>query len=288
MSDATPPRLGIALPGKGRLMEPAMDLLKRSGYRFRRRDRHLQASCTTADITFIFVRADDVPVLVSRGVVDLGITGSDLVAERNLPVDTLMPLGFGRCRLCVAGPESLADTPIDWYEGKNIATSFPRTTARWFADQGVSVQPIEMQGSMEIMVSLELAHAIVDVVETGDTLREHHLVPLLEVGRFEAVLIGAPGTGERPDVRQVVRRLEGILVADRYSILEYNIPEALLAQAEEITPGFESPTVSKLDQPGWLAVKVLVETGGVPAVMDRLEQLGATGIFESAVRNCRL
>lgn len=283
-----PNRIRFALPGKGRLSEPALDLLRRSGYSFRKRDRHLYATCTNAEIVFIFVRADDIPVMVDLGVVDVGITGSDLVQERKTDVAELLELGFGRCRLCVAVPDSFSQEGLDQLAGKTIATSFPVTTERFFAERGLSVRTLEMQGSMEIMVALELADAIVDVVETGDTLRENHLKVHEEIGRFQAVLIAGRAMAEDPRVLQIRRRIEGILVASRYSILEYNIPAHLLKQAEEVTPGFESPTVSQLDQEGWLAVKVMVLKADVVTVMDRLEAIGATAIFETEVRNCRL
>ncbi len=288
MSLTEPNRIRFAVPSKGRLNEPAVELLKRSGYSFRLSGRNLYATCTSADIVFIFVRADDIPVLVDSGVVDLGITGSDLVAEREATVETLLELGFGRCRLAVAVPEGFEGEALSGLDGRRIATSFPRTTERFFADQGASVKCMEMNGAVEIMVALELADAIVDIVETGDSLRENHLRVLREIGQYQAVLVAHPSMATDARVLQIRRRLEGILVASRYSILEYNIPARLLKQAETITPGFESPTVSQLDQQGWLAVKVMVEKAQVGAVMDALETLGATAIFETEVRNCRL
>ena len=281
-------KIRFAVPNKGRLNEPATDLIRRSGYSFRLHGRHLYATCSTADIVFIFVRAEDIPVLVASGVAAVGITGSDLVAEREAAVDLLLELGFGKCRLCVAGPEGAEEANLSAFAGKTIATSFPHTTQQFFANQGVNVCVLEMQGSMEIMVSLQLADGIVDIVETGDSLRENHLKVLAEIGQYQSVLIAHPSTSADPRVVQIRRRLEGVLVASRYSILEYNIPADRLKQAELITPGFQSPTVSQLDQAGWLAVKVMVEKSGVVQVMDRLEALGATAILETEVRNCRL
>ncbi|MFP4143662.1 MAG: ATP phosphoribosyltransferase [Phycisphaeraceae bacterium] len=281
-------KLRIALPGKGRLAEPAMELLKASGYSFRRSSRNLYASCRNADIVFIFLRADDIPVLVDSGVVDMGITGSDLVSEREANVAEVLELGFGRCRLCVAGPEGVDGAGLEYFAGKTIATSFPRTTRHFFAEQGVDVRTIEMNGSVEIMVGLRLADGIVDIVETGDSLRDNHLKVMAEIGTYQTVLIANPAVADAPGVAQVRRRIEGVIVAERYSVLEYNIPADLLARAEEITPGFESPTVSQLDEEGWLAVKVMVEKPRVVPVMDELEALGATAIFETHVRNCRL
>lgn len=278
----------FAVPVKGRLREPAIELLSRAGYRFRARGRNLYATCTTADITFIFVRADDIPVLVESGVVDLGITGSDLIAERRADVVNLMQLGFGKCRLCVAVPESMKETEISSFEGKTIATSFPHMTEDFFKNHGVSIKCVEMNGSVEIMVDLSLAHAIVDIVETGDSLRDNNLKVFCDIGSYETCLIGNHEMTGNEAVNRIMRRIEGILIANQYSLLEYNIAENKLKEAEEITPGFESPTVSQLDQEGWVAVKVMVRKKDVVSVMDRLDALGATAILEAEVKNCRL
>jgi len=281
-------KLRFAVPGKGRLREPSIEMLRKAGYSFRASGRNLYATCTSADIVFIFVRADDIPVLVHQGVVDLGITGSDLVIERRADVASIMPLGFGRCRLCVAVRNSFEDKELKSLQGKNIATSFPVMTGDYFAAQGVDVNCIEMNGSVEIMVGLSLADAIVDIVETGDSLRDNDLRVFSDIGRYEATLISRASLAEDPRVLQVKRRIQGILVASQYSMLEYNIRENLLKQAEAITPGFESPTVSRLDQENWLAVKVMVKKNEVVQVMDGLEKLGATAILETEILNCRL
>lgn len=278
----------IAIPGKGRLKDPAMNLMKRAGYSFRLSGRNLYATCNNAEITFIFVRADDIPVLVHSGVVDLGITGSDLVVERQAEVEEILPLGFGKCRLCVAVKDNYNKDTLSSLEGKTIATSFPVLTSQYFNSQGISINCIEMNGSVEIMIGLNLADAIVDIVETGDSLRDNNLQIFSEIGKYQATLIGRKGIIDQPDVVRFVRRLEGILVADRYSVLEYNIPADRLSEAEKITPGFESPTISRLDHKDWYAVKVMVEKKTVPEVMDRLEEVGATAILETEINNCRL
>jgi ATP phosphoribosyltransferase len=280
--------LRFALPSKGRLAEPAAELVKASGYKFRLHGRNLYATCRNADIVFIFVRADDIPLLVDRGVVDVGVTGSDLVEERQADVEPLLELGFGRCRLCLAAPEHRSDDRLESFAGQRIATSFPRVTRAFFAERGLEVEPIEMNGSVEIMVALELADAIVDIVETGDSLRENHMQVVADIGRYQTVLIARPDKADDPDVRRIKRRLEGVLVANQWGLLEYNIPEDKLPAAEEVTPGYKSPTVQRLDQPGWLAVKVMVRKDQIVQAMDELETLGATGIFETEIRNCRL
>lgn len=281
-------RLKFAIPSKGRLMEPTIDLLKKSGFKFRAQGRNLYATCTNYDIVFIFIRADDIPVLVDSGVVDLGITGSDLIQERKADVVHLLNLGYGQCRLCVAVRDEWKDDKLESLTGKNIATSFPVMTSGFFKNHNVHVNCIEMNGSVEIMIALNLAEAIVDIVETGDSLRDNNLKVYKEIGLYETTLISSKKIAGDERVTKIKRRIEGVLVASNYSMLEYNIHESKLKEAEKITPGFESPTVSKLDEKEWLAVKVMVKKGEVVQVMDRLEALGATAIIETEIMNCRL
>jgi len=282
-------RIKFALPSKGRISEPSIDLLHRAGYAFRTQGRNLYATCTNEKIIFIFVRADDIPVLVSSGAVDVGITGSDLIIEHGADVAELLPLGFGKCRLCVAVKNNFSGTSLSSFAGKNIATSFPKMASTFFAKNGVSVNCIEMKGSVEIMVDLNLADGIVvDLVETGDSLRDNDLLVFAEIGSYEAELIASKKIASSPEIQQIKRRIEGILVADKYALIEYNIPAGRLKEAENITPGYNSPTVSKLAKEGWLAVKVMVRKNEVAAVMDSLESIGAAAILETSVKNCRL
>lgn len=281
-------RIKFAIPSKGRLMEPTIELLKKSGFKFRAQGRNLYATCTNYEIVFIFIRADDIPVLVDSGVVDLGITGSDLIQERRANVAHLLNLGYGQCRLCVAVRDEWKDDRLESLSGMNIATSFPVMTGEYFKNHNVHVNCIEMNGSVEIMIALNLAQAIVDIVETGDSLRDNNLKVYKEIGIYETTLIASKKIANDERVTRIRRRIEGVLVANHYSMLEYNIHESKLKEAEKITPGFESPTVSKLDEKEWLAVKVMVKKGDVVQVMDRLESLGATAIIETEIVNCRL
>ena len=281
-------RLKFAIPSKGRLMEPTIELLKKAGFKFRAQGRNLYATCTNYDIVFIFVRADDIPVLVESGVVELGITGSDLIIERKADVAEILPLGYGQCRLCVAVKDGYENETLDSLNGKNIATSFPVMTHDYFIKNNVPVNCIEMNGSVEIMIALNLAQAIVDIVETGDSLRDHNLKVFREIGTYQTTLITKKELVNDRRIVKIRRRIEGVLVANQYSMLEYNITEDLLKEAEKITPGYNSPTVSRLDQENWCSVKVMVKKSEVVCVMDRLEALGATAILETEINNCRL
>jgi ATP phosphoribosyltransferase len=281
-------RIKFALPTKGRLKDPSIELLKKSGYNFRTTGRNLYATCLNEDIVFIFVRADDIPVLVDSGVIDIGITGSDLILERGAEVEEILKLNFGKCRLCVAVRENISDKNLSFLQGKTVVTSFPATTTDYFKKNSVNVKCVEMNGSVEIMIALNLADAIVDLVETGDSLRDNNLKIFSEIGSYQAVLISSKNLKDDPRVLKIKRRIDGILVANQYSMLEYNIKTDLLKKAESIAPGFESPTVSALDEKGWSAVKVMVKKNEIVQVMDRLAELGATAILETEILNCRL
>ena len=276
------------MPSKGRLAEVSSLLLNEAGLAFRRSERSLFARCRDMPVEVTFLRADDIPVLTAEGAIDLGITGADLVAESGMPLVHRLDLGIGSCRLalCVADDSSITD-PRQLAE-KRIATSFPRITREWLAARGVEAHFVELSGSVEIMIMLGVADAIVDLVETGSTLAANRLRVLDEIGRYQTVLVQNERTADGQLVDRIVRRLEGIVIARSYSLLEYNIPRSRLAEAEKITPGFNSPTVSALEDPEWCAVRAMVRRGEAHGIMERLEAIGASAIIETSISNCRL
>ncbi len=172
--------------------------------------------------------------------------------------------------------------------GHRVATSFPRVTENYLRGHGVESHLVTLSGSVEIMIALGVADAIVDLVETGSTLAANRLRVLDEIGRYQTVLVQNPERRESELADRVVRRLEGVTIARSYSLLEYNVPRAKLPEAEKITPGFNSPTVSTLEDPTWCAVRVMVLRGDVISIMERLETLGASAILETTIKNCRL
>jgi len=238
------------------------------------------------DITFL--RTDDIPLLCARGAIDLGITGSDLVAESGAELLTRLPLGIGRCRMVICVPEESSITEVSDLAGKAIASSFPGITQEFLARNDCQAQIIPLHGSVEIMGTLGVADAIVDLTETGSTLAANKLRILEEIDSYESVVIQNPAAREAELADLVIRRLEGVVVARAYSLLEYNVDRNKLAEAEQITPGFHSPTINPLEDPDWCAVRVMVKRGDVTETMDKLEILGATAILETQIRNSRL
>jgi ATP phosphoribosyltransferase len=280
--------LRIGVPSKGRLAEIAAELLKDAGLSFRRQDRSLFARCREMPIDITFLRTEDIPVLCAEGAIDMGITGSDLVSESMCEVRERLNLHMGQCRLAICVPDdSGIEKPIQ-LTGSRIATSFPNVTRKFLGQHNAEVHLVELSGSVEVMIALGVADAIVDLVETGSTLAANRLRILETIGSYETVLIQNEFQ-RHPDVAdRVVRRLEGVVIARSYSLLEYNVPRAKLPAAEKITPGFNSPTVSALEDPGWCAVRVMVRRGDVISIMEQLEALGASAILETQITNCRL
>lgn len=279
----------IAVPSKGRLKDPAIDLLRRSGLRFRVSGRRLFSECAGSDHRLIFANTADIPLLVAEGMVDLGITGQDNVLEAGVEVTEHHTLGFGRCRMALAVHRDAEFALPAGLAGCRIGSSFRRITERFLAEQGVdNATVIPIKGAVEVTVLLGMVDAIVDIVETGNSLLENDLVEAATILHSEAVVVGSPSPSDPGQVAQMVRRIEGVLHADRYSLLEYNIRRSSIAAATEITPGFSSPTIQDMADPDWVAVKVLVPKDSVPGVMDRLDAVGASAILEIAVRNSRL
>lgn len=278
----------IGVPSKGRLSELACQLLLEAGINFRRQERTLFARVSQLPIDVIFLRTDDIPLLCAEGAIDLAITGSDLISESQADVAVRLPLGIGRCRLSLCVPENSSYRQCSELDGKRIATSFPRVTERFLAQHNAKVHLVTLSGSVEIMIALGVADAIVDLVETGSTLAANQLRILTDIGSYETVLIQNPQTRHAATCDRIVRRLEGVVIARDYSLLEYNVPRNQLAEAEKITPGFKSPTVSQLEDPDWCAVRVMVRSKDVISAMERLESIGASAILETSIRNCRL
>jgi ATP phosphoribosyltransferase len=282
-------RLRIAVPSKGRLHERSLELLENAGLRFRVSGRRLFADCRDTEARIIFTNTSDIPVLVAEGVVDLGITGSDQVEEKGAAVEELRRLGFGRCRLSVAVHKDSPNQDVKSLTGKVVGAKFVNLARSYFEREGVTdVHVLPIQGAVEVMVLLGLVDAIVEIVETGNSLVENDLVEIATVQTAESVLIGNDRPRNPSERDRLLRRIDGALAASRYSLLEYNCPLAQIEAATQITPGFSSPTVQSLREGDWLSVKVMVEKADVHNVVDRLEALGCVAILETALRHARL
>lgn len=273
-------RLTLALPSKGRLREPSWTLLEASGVDPQEPgERVLQSHCRNADIDLLFVRADDVPEYVQDGVVDCGITGLDLIDERQCNVEVLLRLGFGKCSLQAAVPLEDDAVGIDDLKGRRIATSHPRITSSILAERGIDADVVRVGGAVEISPRLGLADAIVDLVSTGSTLRTNGLRSVGTLFESEAVLIGRRGS-EDLVARKVLTMVLGSVTnarANRYLLC--NVNKDRLEELTALLPTQGSPTVMDLATPGVVAVHALVPAADIWSLLPKLEACGASSIL---------
>ncbi|MEV0731745.1 ATP phosphoribosyltransferase [Polymorphospora sp. NPDC050346] len=299
--------LRIAVPNKGTLSRPAADMLREAGYRQRTSDRDLVCQDEGNDVEFFYLRPRDIATYVGSGDLDLGITGRDLLVDSDSPATEILDLNFAAASFRFAArPGTLG--PDGDVSGRRIATSFPGVVARHLAEHGREAEVIRLDGAVENAIRLGVADVVADVVETGATLRQAGLVVVGEpILHSTAVLIGrsdapsapaagvdAAGGGSGPaaplsgQAGQLIRRLQGVLVARRYVMLAYDVRADLLDQASALTPGIESPTISPLHREGWVAVQAMVRRDAVHRIMDELYDLGARAILVTVIHACRL
>lgn len=279
--------LRIAIPNKGSLAETAAAMLAEAGYRGRRDPKDLHVIDPINEVEFFYLRPKDIATYVGSGALDVGITGRDLLKDARKPgAREIEALGFGGSTFRFAGPPGRFAELSD-LDGVRVATAYPGLVESYLAEHGVSVDVVPLDGAVESAVQLGVADAVADVVSTGTTLRQAGLEifgpVLLE---SEAVLIVAPT--EAPGTDTLLRRLRGIMVARSYVLIDYDLPAHLVEAASALAPGIESPTISPLRDPEWVAVRVMLPRKNVNRVMDELYALGARAIFVTAIHNARL
>ena len=281
--------LRVAVPNKGSLSESAADVLAEAGYRRRTDSRDLTVLDPANQVEFFFLRPKDIAIYVASGELDFGITGRDLALDSGAAVQERVALGFGGSSFRYAAPAGKQWSPAD-LAGLRIATSYPRLVETDLAARGIAATVIRLDGAVEISIQLGVADAIADVVGSGRTLRQQDLVAFGDVlCASEAVLIerrGAPAGDAARD--QLAARVQGVVFAQQYMMLDYDCPRQLMSQALELTPGLESPTVSPMADEHWVAVRAMVNRKDVNPVMDDLAALGVKAILASDIRTCRL
>ena len=273
-------RLSIAIPSKGRLREPTWGLLEASGLSPQEPgERVLMATCRNADVDILFVRADDVPEYVQDGVVDCGVTGLDLVAEKECTVEVLLRLGYGNCSLQAAVPNEDPATRVEDLDGRRVATAHPVLSGKFLAERGLSAELVTVAGSAEIAPRLGLADAIIDLVSSGSTLRTNGLRPLGTLFESEAVLIGRTDAASREASRTITTVLGSVVTARANRYLMCNVPIDAVDAVTAILPTKGSPTVMPLANPATVALHALVPAKEIWQLLPRLELLGATSIL---------
>lgn len=283
--------LRVAVPNKGALAVAASEMLTEAGYRQRHEPRDLTVLDPANEVEFFFLRPKDIPIYVGSGELDLGITGRDLALDSGAPVAERLGLGFGGSTFRYATAAG-RDWDVSDLKGKRIATSYSRLVAADLAEHGVDAEIIRLDGAVEISIQLGVADAIADVVGSGRTLRQHNLVAFGDpICSSEAVLVersDGDGSDTEKAKAQLAARLQGVVFAQQYLMLDYDCPRELLDTAMAITPGLESPTVAPLADENWAAVRAMVSRKDVNRIMDALAEAGAKAILASDIRSCRL
>ncbi|WP_298252649.1 ATP phosphoribosyltransferase [uncultured Arthrobacter sp.] len=280
--------LRVAVPNKGALSEAASSMLAEAGYRQRRDSRELVLVDPENEIEFFFLRPRDIAVYVGSGTLEVGITGRDLLLDAQVAAEERLQLGFAASTFRFAGPAGHFSS-LEELAGKRIATSFECLLNDYLRERDISATVVRLDGAVESSVRLGVADAIADVVETGTTLRAAGMEvfgePILE---SEAVLIVRSGVEAPAGLEVLLRRLQGVLVARQYVMMDYDIRTDLVEAAAALTPGLESPTVSPLRDSDWVAVRSMVRRNRTNRIMDELYELGARAILVSSIHACRI
>jgi ATP phosphoribosyltransferase len=284
--------LRIAVPNKGSLSGPAADMLHEAGYRQRRESKELRVVDPVNEVEFFYLRPRDIAIYVSSGRLDIGITGRDLLTDSGARAEEILPLGFARSTFRYAARPGTFDD-VTGLAGRTVATSYEGIVAAHLAEHGVDASVVHLDGAVETAIELGVADAIADVVETGTSLRNAGLEVFGDpIMKSEAVVVRRTGANRdaavEPKVQQFLRRLQGVLVARTYVMMDYDCRVEQLEKAVSLTPGLESPTVSPLHNEGWVAVRAMVPAKEAQKIMDDLYELGARAILTTAIHACRL
>jgi ATP phosphoribosyltransferase len=281
------PVLRIAVPNKGSLSIAATEVLRESGYRQRQDTKELRLLDTENGVEFFYLRPRDIALYVGEGTLDVGITGRDLLQDSGAKAEEVLGLGFGRSTFRFAGPTGRFQD-LSQLQGTRIATSYVGIVRQYLTEHAIEATVNRLDGAVETSVQLGVADVIADVVDTGSTLAKAGLEPFGEaILESEAVLI-TRGSETPAGLDVFRRRLEGVMVARTYVMMDYDIPEDRVARAVEMTPGIESPTVSPLHREGWVAVRAMVPRATAQRLMDELWEIGARGILVTDIHACRL
>ena len=297
-TNTSEPLLRIALPNKGSLSQAASEMLREAGYRQRSDSKELRLLDSENGVEFFYLRPRDIALYVGEGTLDIGITGRDLLLDSGAKAEEVRSLGFGRSRFRYAAPPGTL-TSLEDLRGRRIATSYVGLVRRHLEQLGIGggssgadtdgTEVIRLDGAVETSIQLGVADVIADVVETGSTLKAAGLEIVGDtVLESEAVLITRAGAEPPSGFEVFKRRLDGVLVARSYVMMDYDMPEDRVEQAVALTPGLEGPTVSPLHREGWVAVRAMVPRDGAQRLMDDLYEIGARAILLTDIHACRL
>jgi ATP phosphoribosyltransferase len=280
--------LKVAIPNKGSLSDDAIAMLKEAGYRQRTDPRDLTLIDNDNDVEFYYLRPRDIALYVASGELEVGITGRDLLLDSGAKSEEFLALDFGKStfRFAAANGKNFKESDLN---GKRIATAYPGLVSSYLSKLGVQAEVVRLDGAVESSVRLGVADAIADVVSTGGTLRQAGLATFGDVIlESEAILIERPGQKRSDSVETLLRRLQGVVIARQYVLVDYDVKKENLEAACALTPGIESPTISPLQKSDWNAVRAMVKRKEINQIMDSLWKVGARGILVTDIHACRL
>ncbi|WP_257299463.1 ATP phosphoribosyltransferase [Haloarchaeobius sp. FL176] len=274
----------IAVPNKGRLHEPTIDLLERAGLHVvDGADRKLYADTVDPDVSVLFARAADIPEYVADGAADLGVTGHDQVCEADVDVTDLLDLGYGQCRLVLAAPEDGdIETPFD-LDGRTVATEFPTITRHYFEERNIDADIVEVTGATELTPHVDMADAIVDITSTGTTLKVNRLAVIDEVLESSVRLVARPDVADEEKTEQIRMAFDSVIAAEGKRYLMMNVPETNLDAVQEVIPGMGGPTVMDIAGSDKLAVHAVVDERDVFETINEVKGEGASDILVTEI-----
>lgn len=279
--------LKVAIPNKGILADSAFSMLKEAGYATRRDSAELHVVDEPNQIEFFYLRPRDIATYVGEGSLDAGLTGLDLLRDARSKAVEIADLGFGESLFRFATTEMSSIKTLSDMSGLRIATAYPNLLADFLREKSINASIVKLDGAVESAIKLGVADVIADVVSTGNTLRKAGLQPFSEpILRSTARLIAAPGKEHLTE--KLLRRLQGVIVAREYVLIDYDCPKSLIEKAVVITPGIESPTISSLADQDWVAVRALVKANKTNQIMDELYEIGARAILVTEIHAARI
>lgn len=280
--------LRVALPNKGSLADLSIELLKEAGYRQRSDSRDLILADNENQIEFYYLRPRDIAIYVGTGELEAGLTGRDLLIDSGAAADEILALDFGNSTFRFAAPKG-STWQLSDISGKRVATAYPGLVLQYLSENGVSAEVVRLDGAVESSVRLGVADLIADVVSTGNTLRQAGLEIFGDaILKSEAIVIQGRSSKASQELQILIRRLQGVVTARQYVLLDYDIPTDKVEMACKLTPGLESPTISPLQKSGWVAVRAMVLRKETNRLMDELWAIGARGILVTDIHACRL
>lgn len=274
--------LKLAIQKEGRLTEETLEFLRKSGLEFESYKQKLFSSCRNFPLEILYTRDDDIPDYVASGVVDLGVIGQNILNEKRPNVKKLLNLKYGFCSLIVAVPKESKIESINYLKGKTIATSYPKSSEKFFKENKIPVKTVSIRGSLEITPALGVADAIVDLTSTGSTLALNDLRIIEKIYDSEAVLIANEQSllnGKKELLEKLITRFKGVLSAKDYKYVMMNAPVEILPKLKKIIPGLKSPTVAPLAKNGWISVQSVIKEDIFWETIERLKKSGASGII---------